>query len=57
MREHELRDVLRAANKGHHIVVKGRSGIGKTSLLELVVESVELENDRLALKLQPISVR
>jgi ABC-type phosphate/phosphonate transport system ATPase subunit len=40
-REPQARAILNAVNKHHHVLVTGRSGIGKTALLEFIAPVLE----------------
>ena len=57
MREHELRDILHSTNNGHHTVVKGVSGIGKSQLIKNVASVTSGNSDRVVVYMPSVTIR
>lgn len=56
-RDSELTAALEAIAKGHSVVVKGRTGIGKSALLEAVAKQVEADGELTVVRLEPIAAK
>ena len=49
--------LLSATIKGHHALLKGRSGTGKSHLLDHVLDRIASESEFVAIQLSPITIR